>query len=453
VKTISGKVFNDSNNNGKQDNGEPALSDVIVSAKGSKAHAVTDVNGFYSIQTEPIVNDTLRISLRNAYVTVKPTFHLPQRTDSSYNFAVSFLPNVKDLSITTTSILPPRPGFDNTIVLTIENKGTTTLFNPIINMKYDSRIRFISTDTRPVVDTPQYFLSWTLGVIQPNTRQNISAVFNTPTNIPINSVLTHTIKVEPIAGDTTPKDNLDTMRLTVLGSYDPNDKQVNRPKEIDFKQFNASNGWQYTIRFQNTGNYPASFIRIVDTLNSNLDISSLQILASSHPMTYSILNKNVLVFFFDNINLDDSTTNETASHGFVKFAINPIKTLTFGSTVKNTAFIYFDYNKPIVTNTTKNDIVQLSAVQYLQEWQSMDISPNPTSGIVYFTLPNSLNEQYLNAEMQVEVIDITGRLVLKKTFTNERVNALDLMTLQEGIYFILVKSKTKNSVGKIVITK
>ena len=60
-----------------------------------------------------------------------------------------------------------------------------------------------------------------------------------------------------------------------------------------------------------------------------------------------------------NIMLPDSNVNEAASHGFIRFRVKPVSTLTLGNTVPNKAAIYFDYNTPVVTNTAittiKND--------------------------------------------------------------------------------------------------
>jgi len=58
-----------------------------------------------------------------------------------------------------------------------------------------------------------------------------------------------------------------------------------------------------------------------------------------------------LVFHFENILLPDSTVNEPASHGFVQFRINQLTDNPIGTVIENTADIYFDLNKAIVTNT------------------------------------------------------------------------------------------------------
>ena len=159
-----------------------------------------------------------------------------------------------------------------------------------------------------------------------------------------------------------------------------------------------------------------------------------------------------LIFYFNDVILADSTSNEAASHGFIKFSIKPLKTLTIGSIVNNTAFIYFDYNTPIVTNTTNNKIIQLTEVKDIDNWQSMNIAPNPTAGIVNFSLPESF-KYLLEASLQLEVVDISGQIVLNKQFINQSINTINLDNLNTGLYFIVIKNNKQRIVGKIMLNK
>ncbi len=54
--------------------------------------------------------------------------------------------------------------------------------------------------------------------------------------------------------------------------------------------------------------------------------------------------------------MPDSTTNEVESHGFIKFKVNQIPNLAEGIVLENNAGIYFDFNDPIITNTTQHTI-------------------------------------------------------------------------------------------------
>ena len=134
----------------------------------------------------------------------------------------------------------------------------------------------------------------------------------------------------------------------ITGSFDPNDKDatpVLTPAEVA-----AGKRINYTISFQNTGNDTAFTVVLADTLSNLLQTNSLEIVSSSHPCKVSV-KKGVAYFEFKNIQLPYQSQNELKSHGFVRFTVKPKTTLTAGTAIYNKAYIYFDYNKPIITNT------------------------------------------------------------------------------------------------------
>jgi hypothetical protein len=112
----------------------------------------------------------------------------------------------------------------------------------------------------------------------------------------------------------------------------------------------------YTIHFQNTGTAAAINIQLRDTLDSQLDEASFEVLSHSHSNVISLSN-NLLTVDFPNIYLPDSTTNEPGSKGFIQYRIKPKTRLTSAATVTNTAAIYFDFNAAIVTNTVVSSVV------------------------------------------------------------------------------------------------
>jgi uncharacterized repeat protein (TIGR01451 family) len=148
--------------------------------------------------------------------------------------------------------------------------------------------------------------------------------------------------------------NLFSHCFTVVGSFDPNDKSVYPTSNVDI----SSDRWlTYTIRFQNTGTADAEHIFITDTLSSSLDLSTFSLLSYSHQPLTQVYNDGLLKFSFPNIHLPDSNTNEPASHGFVQYKIRAKDSLSIGSTIENTANIFFDFNAPVITNTTSNTII------------------------------------------------------------------------------------------------
>ena len=136
-------------------------------------------------------------------------------------------------------------------------------------------------------------------------------------------------------------------------AYDPNDKQAFPLGYTDEHWLLQETEQEFVIRFQNTGNAPAQNIRIQDTLDVNFDIESFRVIANSHSVMTTIDPETRLIdFYFENIQLPDSVNNEPASHGVISYIITPLPNLPVGTVLENTAYIYFDNNDPIITNTT-----------------------------------------------------------------------------------------------------
>ena len=142
----------------------------------------------------------------------------------------------------------------------------------------------------------------------------------------------------------------------VTGSYDPNDKTGYPLGVGDNHLIEPNRKMEYVIRFQNTGTDTAFTVKILDTLDTDLDIFSVRSGVSSHNYSFRMYGPRVLEWTFYNIKLPDSTTNEPASNGFVTFTVNQVKNLPDGTEINNRVGIYFDYNDPIITNTTSHII-------------------------------------------------------------------------------------------------
>ncbi|MBK7885972.1 MAG: T9SS type A sorting domain-containing protein [Bacteroidetes bacterium] len=151
--------------------------------------------------------------------------------------------------------------------------------------------------------------------------------------------------------------NLLSQCFTVVGSFDPNDKTAFPNATLDI----SGDRWlTYLIRFQNTGTASAEHIYITDTLSSSLDWSTFNLLTYSHQPLTQVYNDGLVKFSFPHINLPDSNTNEPASHGYVQYKIRAKDSLAIGSTIENTANIFFDFNAPVITNTTSNAVINCS---------------------------------------------------------------------------------------------
>ena len=167
----------------------------------------------------------------------------------------------------------------------------------------------------------------------------------------------------------------------IIDSFDPNDKQV-IPAGLTANHYTPTNTpLRYTVRFQNTGTDVAYRVVVVDTLATDLEISTLQVGAVSHAYTLTISGKvrPVLTFTFDNIMLPDSSKNLAGSNGFISFTIKPKSNLPEKTEIKNFADIFFDYNEPVRTNTTFNQIYDVPLVlNDSQQLKAANIITTPT---------------------------------------------------------------------------
>ncbi len=177
-----------------------------------------------------------------------------------------------------------------------------------------------------------------------------------------------------------------TSCMEIRDSYDPNDKQVT-PIGVTEKHFIKNTDLlEYLVRFQNTGSDTAYTVVIRDTLSKSLDVSSLVVGASSHNYTWSISGKGspIITFTFNNIYLPHAKVNEPASNGFVKFKIRQTAGNPIGTKITNKAGIYFDFNSPIITNETLNEIGdpivrQLGRAENLADILICDANAVPTT--------------------------------------------------------------------------
>jgi uncharacterized repeat protein (TIGR01451 family) len=146
----------------------------------------------------------------------------------------------------------------------------------------------------------------------------------------------------------------------VVCSYDPNDKYTAYPGYTEANHFVlAEDEIEYRIRFQNEGNWAAQDVVIKDTLDvTKLDMSSFYPVFGSHSFMTCVNENGALDFSFENINLPFADEDEPASQGYVVYRIKPLSGVQPGDVVNNTAYIYFDNNPAIVTNTTWHTIYE-----------------------------------------------------------------------------------------------
>ena len=258
-------------------------------------------------------------------------------------------------------LISPCPGFLHKYCIDVTNTGTSPLLpGSELQVVLDPFMTFsiVSLDGcgfgPPTVDITGTILTWSFPQIGAGVTCTICIDVNVNgVSFPFSSGATANVNC---VGNTTGTDS-DSETDPIECSCDPNDKLISPKGCGPFGSIGRDEILVYKVRFQNTGTGPANDIIIRDELDSNLDISSLKITASSDPITrVEIIPDNALIITFENINLPDSASDPAGSQGFVVFSIKPKDGLPDGTIITNQAGIYFDRNDVVLTNTTLNTI-------------------------------------------------------------------------------------------------
>ena len=446
LRSVTGNVYVDKNNNNIKDADEtPVIAK--ISSKRTGAFTLSDSTGFYNLLYDGNTTDSISVTYDSRYASYVPNFHIITRSDTGKHFAIRLTPNVNDLSVNLTAITPPRPGFNNTYILNYKNIGSVPK-DGTLNLVYDSNQSLVSSTVTPFSNSNQ-ILTWRFTNLQPTESKTIQFAFKTNIGARIGNQITNIARIEPIETDTFKSDNIDTLVQTIVGSFDPNDKQVSFQNSKTAPSVIRDNTELiYTIRFQNTGNYPADFVRIEDTLSDKLNIASLRMLSSSHPYKVMVKEGRILVFDFNPIYLPDSLSNEAFSHGFIKFGIKPKSVIPKGQSIKNTAYIYFDYNPAIKTNIVETQST-LSKLIFPVQSELLPISPNPAKSSIRFSLPSN----FMSRETNIRIYNINGALLLTKLLTINTENQMDISHLNSGSYIIHINIDEQNFIGKFIVNR
>lgn len=316
-----------------------------------------------------------------------------------------------------------RPGFTGNVFVTLKNIGTTHKTGVLEFSLTHPEIDLVSSvPVASLMESNYAELNYDLSPSQEIVYQ---VIFQT-------SVLaefdTEVVVVASAADllDLTPENNSIEITQIITGSWDPNSKEVFPRGDVYPDFITNSENLEYVINFQNTGTDTAFTVILIDTLSDNLDLSTFRLISASHDVVVNLYD-NVLWFRFNHINLVDSVMNEELSHGFVKFIIKPLPTLIVGDIIENTAAIYFDYNVPVITNTTVTEIINLSGSQDIKT-NLCSVYPNPCENV--FTVKSE------TPIYKIVIENSLGQVIRNISLSGQNEMEIDLSSETSGLYFI-----------------
>lgn len=458
--TISGKVYVDMQNDCVQNTQDfNVMNRILMLSTGDMA--ITNPNGEYYFSNVPYGTHTLSEATSPYYFPngcIQPSNIVinatsPNSVDNHFKDSVNTTPD-ELLTVIGTRYIPgfPPAYYGAFIKLLITNQTPLTLQNKVTLLLNDS-LDMASASIVPASVIPTaYGDSITWFVTTPpfsnwsNSATNEILVYiNTPTNLTMGSVLTSCATLTPLNyTDVNMNNNTGCISKEVATSFDPNDKQV-QPEGIGAPGYITlqDSVFDYTIRFQNTGTAPAMNVYILDTLSTNLDVQSIMVMGYSHPYDIEIIDGHIIKFKFINIMLPDSGTDMQGSNGYITYRIKQKSTNQPGDFIYNTASIYFDYNSPIVTNTTVNTIMMPVQVATFQtEPNDITLYPNPASSELIIRIPFSTRKGTSNAI--IEIYNTLGQLVWSEAIVSTNSDhRIPVDALPKGVYQLKIMQDEK----------
>lgn len=338
-----------------------------------------------------------------------------------------------------------RPGFESSYRIVVSNRGSLTTSGSLVFYFQDSLMEFQSANPMPH-ELLNNTLTWAVNDLEPNNSRifNVTFTLNSPNDSPPlvgGEQLMLRSDIETQVTDNIVANNEFMLRQTIVNSYDPNDKKC---LEGDFISVDEIDNYlHFLIRFENLGTASAVNIIVSDTIDTEkFDLSTFASVDASHSFYTRVSRENVIDFIFENINLpfDDSSND-----GFVMYKITPEPTIAVGDTLFNSASIYFDYNQPIITNTTKTVVMEdNSLINNRSKVSPIKIYPMPLGDVL-----NIVSKYEI---VECEIRSLEGHLLLsEKLYGNTSQVSLDIKNMVKGLYLLKLKTEQEEFIEKIIV--
>lgn len=379
---ITGKVYSDDDENCQFSSPDIRIARCLMIAEPGPYYTYTDNEGNYQFNLPEGDYTIGRVDGQNAYL-LSPCqsdgqyqIHVTKNTYSvNHDFSLRPNPPVCNGEINVASIpnslyspgvcedaplVTPCPGHLHEYCITITNSGNIPLLPAsTVVVTIDPFMSYTGITNNPCGFNPPTIvgnqLTWTLPkAINPgaicticiSVMVNQIQPFGWTTNATLNAVC------PPNSNHVYSDNNIDYNAC----SCDPNDKTVSPIGCGTEGSVNIDETLTYKIRFENIGSGNAHNVVVREFLDDDLDLTSIKIIESSHSITgVEIIPNNILIFDFQGIELP-GTNDPMNSKGYLIFSVKPKIGIADATQITNHAAIYFDNNKPVITNTTLNTL-------------------------------------------------------------------------------------------------
>jgi hypothetical protein len=199
-------------------------------------------------------------------------------------------------------------------------------------------------------------------------------------------------------------------------------------------------------------------------LSTHLDLSSIEIGASSHPFDLEVYHTGVIKITFNDIKLpNESTPMDPNAFGFIELKIAQQPDNPIGTVIENQAYVIFDYYAPVQTNTTRHIIEAASLDALITEVLPMDLINGLPDWVPDYSIkayPNPMTDYLIlevegwttNRPLELSVYNTSGQLVKRDVF-NDNQYILPRANLSVGSYFYSLSSEGQIVGGGTLIVR
>lgn len=442
---LYGVTFHDRNNNGVQDEDEPAIGNIRLRLSENGQSISSAANGVYATRVNKGNHIIEPAGLINWYVNANPTAEVTTGTDSLFvPVPLRPLSNGYDLAVTFATTAWRR-GFTNETIVQISNQGTAKALDGILTLNYPDE-GYVVKSSRAYDSSGKSF-QWSLPEIKPGETFSVTVTDSIGLQAYTGQVLHLGATVSAPGEDLDLSNNTHEEEIVVVGAIDPNDIIASPMGDGPEGFIEKKQEITYTIRFENMGSWAATYVFIDNHISPNLDPGSFRMISTSHPASYTLGPDGLLEIAYVHIDLPPAETDSAGAHGYFKYSIRPRTDIHPGEIIRNTAEIVFDFEAPIVTNTTLHTIYRTP-----EQIEPPRIYPNPFNPVTRIRF-----DVLRRSNVTVQVYDITGRLV-ETLVSSEQPAGTHYVTWNagnyaSGIYLVRMQTDLGVSTQKITLVR
>ena len=207
----------------------------------------------------------------------------------------------------------------------------------------------------------------------------------------------------------------------------------------------------YVVQFENITGQTVTDVLIRDTLPPELNIKSVIIGSSSHPVRYSVVGPGILQWEMNNVSIPDVSVNPDAANGFIRFHVKQNPGNPVGTIIDNRATVQLNFGAadptPVVTLRIGDSTIQVDPPVFFGD-KRFAIWPNPAESEVNVEFESE------TSNVRFEILGMNGELLLHTEMVRSKFLRLFLKDISPGIYvFRISSSGNAIGAGKLVVIR